>query len=344
MTRTPSAVDTLAFPVLIADIGGTNARFALVRDSGAGVAPVVQAHTASHVDPIEAIVGLGLADGPDRPRSAIMALAAPVTGDEVRLTNCPWTIRPLDLIRRLGLDQVILLNDFEAQALALPSLRLTEDHAELLPIGGGEAVAEAGMVVIGPGTGLGVASLVRAVGRWIPIPGEGGHVSLGPETDDELPVWAHIERIGGRVTAETILSGSGMLRLARAVSAARGIACPFEAPEAITAAADGGDALATAVLRLFARCLGRVAGDFALVSLARGGVYIAGGIPQKIERFLTDGTFRTAFEAKAPHTALVARMPTYLVRHPQAALVGLAAFARRPADYGLELDGRFWRR
>lgn len=344
MNRTPSAVDSIPFPVLIADIGGTNARFALIRDAGHGLDRVTQVQTARHADPIDSIASLGLAGGSDRPRTAIMALAAPVTGDEVRLTNCPWTIRPLDLIRRLGLDQVILLNDFEAQALALPSLRLTEDHSEILPIGGGEPVHEAGMVVIGPGTGLGVASLVRAVGRWIPIPGEGGHVSLGPESDDELPVWAHLERIGGRVTAETILSGSGMLRLARAVAAARGVACPFAAPEAITAAADFGDALALEVLRLFARCLGRVAGDFALVSLARGGVYIAGGIPKKIERFLTDGTFRAAFEAKAPHTALVARMPTYLVRHPQAALVGLAAFARRPNDYGLELDGRFWPR
>lgn len=344
MKSPPSAVDTVPFPVLIADIGGTNARFAFVRDTGPGLEHVAQVQTARHADPIDAIASLGLAEGADRPRSAIMALAAPVTGDEVRLTNCPWTIRPLDLIRRLGLEQVILLNDFEAQALALPSLRRTDDHDELLPIGGGEPVPEAGMVVIGPGTGLGVASLVRAVGRWIPIPGEGGHVSLGPESDDELPIWAHLERIGGRVTAETVLSGSGMLRLARAVSAACGVACPFPAPEAITAAADAGDDLARSVLRLFARCLGRVAGDFALVSLARGGVYIAGGIPQKIERYLTDGTFRAAFEAKAPHSALVTRMPTYLVRHPQAALVGLAAFARCPTDYGLELDGRVWRR
>ncbi|KPL54075.1 glucokinase [Prosthecomicrobium hirschii] len=332
--------DSFPFPVLVADIGGTNARFALIADRGADIAGFRTVHTADFADPIAAIESLGHVD--PAPRSAVMALAAPVTGDEVALTNCPWVIRPRAMIERLGLDDVLLINDFEAQALALPSLKL--DGADLIQIGGGTERASATKVVVGPGTGLGVATLVHALGLWIPVPGEGGHVSLGPEAPDETPVWAAIERIGGRVTGETILSGSGMLRLARAVAAARGLPCPYRHPEEVTAGAEAGEAIGVETLRLFARSLGRIAGDFALSSLARGGVYIAGGIPQKIERFLTDGTFRAAFEAKAPHAALVAGIPTYLVRHPRAALVGLAAYAAHPERYGLDLEGRHWRR
>lgn len=327
------------FPVLVADIGGTNARFALVTgpEADAIVFPTVQ--TARFPDPIAAIESLGLGGTARAPKTAIMAVAGPVTGDRVLLTNCPWTVAPRAMIERLGLSEVVLINDFEAQALSLPSLA----GADVLQIGGGAPLADAAKVVLGPGTGLGVATLVHALGRWIPIPGEGGHVELAPFDARDYAVWPHIERTGGRVTAETVLSGSGLLRLARAVAAADGVPCRFDAQQAVTEAALAGDPDAVETLNLFARALGRVAGDFALASLARGGVYIAGGVSLKIERFLTEGPFRAAFEAKAPHAALVASIPTYLVKHPNPALLGLGAFARAPHRFALELGGRHWR-
>lgn len=341
MPDTPAAA--LPFPVLIADIGGTNARFAVVPAPGAAPERFVSLPTAGFADPIAAIESLGLAAAGLAPKSAVMALAAPITGDSVTLTNCPWTIEPKRMIERLGLDRVVLLNDFEALALALPDLAGLRGTEDVVPLGGGAAREEAAMVVIGPGTGLGVAILIHAMGRWIPVPGEGGHVDLAPHGERETAVWRHVERIGGRVTAETILSGGGLLRLARAVAAADGLLCPHATPEAVTAGAEAGEPVAVETVTIFARALGRLAGDFALTSLARGGVFVAGGVSLKIERRLTDGTFRKAFEDKAPHGALVAGIPTWLVRHPRAAHVGLAAFANDPDRFGVDLTGRVWR-
>jgi glucokinase len=332
-------LDRLAFPVLVADIGGTNARFAVLEDADTDLRAFPFVPTAGFAGPIEAIASLGLDAAGLRPRSAVIAIAAPVTGDEMHLTNCPWTIAPNDMIARLGLGDVVVINDFEALALSLPSLA----GDDLLPIGGGIALPNHAMTVIGPGTGLGVATMIRAAGLWVPVPGEGGHVSLGPETDRDYAIWPHVEKIDGRVSAEQVLSGGGILRLARAVAMADGIRCSFDSPEAVTGAAEAGDPLATETLATFARALGRVAGDFALASLARGGVYIAGGVSLKVRRFLTDGSFRAAFENKAPHSALVGSIPTWLIQHPRPALVGLGAYARAPQDFALETDGRRWR-
>ncbi len=339
MTAHPAAF-TPAFPVLVADIGGTNARFALVNSatSPSLIFPIIA--TARFADPIDAIESLAAEASWVAPRSAILAIAGPVTGDEVPLTNCPWTVAPKRMIAQLGLEDVVLVNDFEAQALALPSL----GAEDVLKIGGGESLHNAPMAVLGPGTGLGVASMIQAGGVWFPVPGEGGHVSLGPETARDFEIWPHIEPLDGRVTAEHILSGSGILRLARAIAAADRVACPYASPEAVTEGAEGGEPLAVETLETFARLLGRLAGDMALVALARGGVFIAGGVSLKIQRFLTDGAFRRAFEDKAPHRGLVAGIPTYLVTHPRPALVGLAGYASAPQLFALELDGRRWRR
>jgi glucokinase len=233
---------------------------------------------------------------------------------------------------------VILVNDFEAQALALPSL--TSEH--LLQIGGGTMLPEAPKVVIGPGTGLGVAILARAAGMWIPLPGEGGHVTLAPETDRDFAIWKHLSGVEGRVTAESVLSGPGILNLYRAVAAADDLIPSHDTPQSVTQAAKDGDPTAMETLDLFAMHLGCVAGDFALTALARGGVFLAGGVSAKVEFALTTGIFRDAFEAKPPHRALAASIPTFLVTHDKPALIGLAAYARKPADYGVDLKGRLW--
>lgn len=330
----------LKFPILIGDIGGTNARFALLVDSSTEPKhfPVVQTADFATLD--EAIRTTILESSPVRPRSAVLAIAAPVDGDEIELTNCHWVVRPKKMARSLGLEDIVVLNDFEAQALAVVSIG--EEHLE--QIGGGAPEANAGRVVLGPGTGLGVAGLVHAGHTWIPVPGEGGHMDIGPRTKRDREVFPHLEPIDGRISGEQILCGRGLVNIYRAVAKAEGKPANMNLPAEITAAAlEESDAMAHEALSIFVTCLGRVAGDLALVFMSKGGVYLTGGIAQKILPALKTGMFRAAFEDKAPHRALMQAMPVYVITHPLAALAGLAAYGRTPSRFGVETAGRRWK-
>jgi glucokinase len=330
---------TLKFPVLIGDIGGTNARFAILVDAFAEPKqfPIVQ--TASF-DTIDDAIQTAILDKTSiLPRSAVLAVAGPVDGDEIELTNCNWVVKPRQMFETLGLDEVLVLNDFEAQALAV--VALGREHME--QIGGDEPDEAAGRVVMGPGTGLGVAGLVHSRNTWIPVPGEGGHVDIGPRSERDFAIFPHIERIERRISAEQILCGRGLVNLYRAVALADAVAPRFTTPAEITSAAlAGSDGVAREALDVFVTCLGRLAGDLALVFMSRGGVYLTGGIAQKIVPALKAGGFRAAFEDKAPHSELVREMPVFVITHPLAALAGLAAYARTPARFGVETDGRHW--
>lgn len=329
----------LEFPILIGDIGGTNARFSIVPDaeSGADEPQIVQTASFATID--EAIDAV-LQRGSIRPKSAVLAVAGPVESDEIQLTNCPWVVRPRQMLANLGLSDIVVLNDFEAQALAV--VALGEEHME--KIGGGTPEPNAGRVVLGPGTGLGVAGLVYALRHWIPVPGEGGHMDIGPRTPRDFEVFPHIEKIDGRISGEQILCGRGLVNVYRAVARADGKPAPFTLPAEITAAALGkSDPVAEEALALFVTCLGRTAGDLALVFMSRGGVFLTGGIAQKIVPALKDGAFRAAFEDKAPHSELLRSMPVYVITHPLAALAGLAAYARTPSLFGVQTNGRRWR-
>lgn len=326
------------FPVLVADIGGTNARFALVRDANSPAIHSAQTATADHPNISDAIRKSLAVSGLEAPKTAIIAVAGPVTGDAIPLTNADWVIEPRKMIADLGLQTVIVVNDFEAQALALPGL----SGADIEQIGGGSIREASTKFVLGPGTGLGAAALIHAANTWIPVPGEGGHVELGPVSPEEFRIWSHIEQVGGRLGAEQILSGTGMPRLARGVTAAMNMDRAFANAADITKAAEAGDPVGVTTLQIFARALGRVAGDFALTLLARGGVYLTGGVTPRIGSFLTDGAFRAAFEAKAPHDRLMASIPTFIIRHDNPALEGLAAFARHPDWFAVDMTGRRW--
>jgi glucokinase len=330
----------LRFPILIGDIGGTNARFAIVVDasSEAGEPTIVQ--TANYATIDEAIQAAVLDRSTVRPNSAVLAVAGPVDSEEIELTNCPWIVKPRQMFASLGLSDIVVLNDFEAQALAV--VALGEEHME--KIGGGVPEANAGRVVLGPGTGLGVAGLVHALRHWIPVPGEGGHMDIGPRSARDFEVFPHIETLEGRVSGEQILSGRGLLNVYRAVAIADGKPFPFATPAEVTAAALAKtDPVAQEALEIFVTCLGRTAGDLALVFMSRGGVFLTGGIAQKIVPALKAGNFRAAFEDKAPHSDLMRTMPVYVITHPLAALLGLAAYARNPSLFGVQTDGRRWR-
>ncbi|CAN5291202.1 glucokinase [soil metagenome] len=333
-------LDALPFPALIGDVGGTNARFSLIADPQAPAERFPTAHTADYATIDDAIEATVLAKTKLRPKSALLALAGPITGEQVPLTNCPWVVEPRKSVKRFGLSEMILLNDFEAQSLSLPGL----GAADLDPVGGGEIAEDRARVVIGPGTGLGAGAMIRARDIWIPVPGEGGHIGLGPITKRELAIWPHVEREGPRVSGETILCGAGMLRLYRAIAANDGVAAELDTPAAVTAAGLAGkDRQATETLEIFAAQLGRIAGDIALIYMAYGGVYLAGGITTRIAPVLKAGGFRAAFIDKWPHEKLMERMATAIIVKEDAALAGIADFARAPGRFGVELGGRRWR-
>lgn len=340
MTTAEGFLDHLPFPILIGDIGGTNARFALVNSADAAIERLPNVHTAAYPN-IDDAIDQALPKGANgQPRSAVLALAGPIAGDRVPLTNSDWVVEPRELIRRFGLAEVVLINDFEAQSLALPDLA----PGDISQIGGGEVSPGRARAVIGPGTGLGAGALVHARGVWVPVPGEGGHIGLGPFTKRDLEIWPHVERHGPRVSAETLLCGAGMVRLYRAVAASDGVPARLDAPEEVTQQGLAGtDPQARETLMLFAEHLGRAAGDIALVFMAYGGVYLAGGITARIEPVLRAGGFRDAFLDKWPHQKLMERMATAIITKPDAALTGIAAFARAPKRFGVELDGRRWR-
>jgi glucokinase len=340
MATSPSAIDPIAFPVLIGDIGGTNARFALIAEREAPLQSFPPVVTAEYPDIETAIEATVLARAERKLRSAIIDVAGPITGDAVPLTNAHWVLKPDDIMRRTGMADVILLNDFEALAMALTAL----GTGDLEPIGSGAAGASGAKVVLGPGTGLGVGALVDAGGLMVPVPGEGGHVALGPDEADEFPLWTNIEPEHGRISAEALLCGRGLVRLYRAVARTEGVEPVHAKPPEITSAAlTGSDPVASRTLSLYARLLGRLAGDMALVFMARGGAYIGGGISPRILPFLREGGFRRAFEAKAPHQAVMATIPTWVITRDNPAMPGLAAFAREPGRFGVTLEGRRWR-
>ncbi len=268
-------------------------------------------------------------------------MAGPVQGDEIPLTNCDWVIRPKTMIANLGIEDVLVINDFEAQALAIADV--ADEHRET--IGETRDSMAASRAVLGPGTGLGVAGLIHTQHQWIPVPGEGGHIDLGPRTERDLQIWPHLEAIEGRISAEQIICGRGLQNLYHAICKVDGVEPSLKEPADITThALAGTNAQAEETLTLFVTYLGRLAGDIAMIFMARGGVYLSGGISQKILPALQKPEFRAAFEDKAPHSEMMKTIPTHVVVNPLAALSGLAAYARKPSSFGLATDGRRWRR
>lgn len=328
------------FPVLVGDIGGTNARFLVLADANAEPHEFAVLKTADYATIDDAIKSAVLEQSPVKPRSVILAVAGPVESDEIDLTNCDWVVRPKNMIADLGFEDVTVLNDFEAQALAV--VALNGEHME--QIGGKTETVDATRVVLGPGTGLGVAGLVHTKKAWVPVPGEGGHVDIGPRSKRDYEIFPHIETIEGRIAGEQILSGRGLRNLYVAICTADKVTPTLETPPDITAAGlEGSNPQAVETLELFATYLGRLAGDMALVFMAHGGVYLSGGIPQRILPALKSGAFRAAFEDKAPHKAIMGDIPIHVITYPLAALSGLSAFARTPERFEVATEGRRWR-
>jgi glucokinase len=326
-----------AYPWLVADVGGTNARFGTVAGPGAAVEDVRVLSVAGHAGPAAAVRAYlaGADAGRPAPKSAAFALATALDGDRIELTNGAWSFSRSQTQAELGLQTLLCLNDFEAQALSLPKLGAHQLRAWDAPPPAAQNVAVGTVLaVIGPGTGLGVGGVVRAPGRWLALPGEGGHATLAPADDFESAVLSQARREFPHVSAERFLSGIGLPVLCRAVASVLGQGEEVAAltTEQIVARGLSGESPACRrTLDVFCAMLGGFAGNVALTLGSRGGVFIGGGIvPRLGERFF-QSEFRRRFEAKGRFQSFLAGIPTALITDTLAALSG-AAMALEQAD------------
>lgn len=313
-------------PVLVADIGGTYSRFAVVDDAPIPSAPAALRKVDNDRYPdLGAAIAAYLADAGVRPGRAVLAVAGPIAGDQVRMTNRDWSFSAAALARQHGLARVEVVNDFVALARALPYLR----QDELTPIGEAALQPDRTKLAVGPGTGLGVAGLLHHEGRWIGLPSEAGHMSFAAGDSREAELFAVLQPRIGRIAAETVVSGMGLSHLDGALAMLDGAAGPLREPAAIVAAAERGEIRAREAIDVMLIMLARFASDMALVFLARGGVYFAGGVLAHIAKFVDPGSFRARFTDKdEPHGSVLADIATVLVAvDDQPALRGCAAIA-----------------
>ncbi len=257
-------------------------------------------------------------------RDAVLAVATPVTSDWVALTNSPWAFSIRESQSALGLDRLEVINDFTAQALAVPWLT-AEERSQ---IGSGAPVPGHVVGIIGPGTGLGVGGLVPMGDRWQPIPGEGGHVSFVVHDEVEAAILAQLQKRFGHVSNERVLSGPGLVNLAVALAALEGETLAVVDPQAVVEAArTGGCRFCRAALERFSSLLGGAAGDLALTLGARGGIYIGGGLVERLGQLFDEARFRAGFVAKGRLAYFLEPIPTYLITHTEPGLLGAAALS-----------------
>ena len=307
---------------LLADIGGTNARFALLHGGRIGaplVLPVagfatVEAALAEALSRLAPAGGVGV---------AVLALAGPVLEEPVRLTNAPWAVSRAALAARFGFARVVLVNDFEVLAHALPHLAA----ADLVAIGGGTAAPDAPMLVLGPGTGLGAAALIPGPQGPRAVPTEGGHIGLAPADAAQDAMVAALRARCGRAGAEEALSGRGLAALHAILAEQRGAALPVRDAAQVIAAAETCP-VAAAACAMFLALLAGYAGDMALAWGARGGVFLAGGILPRLLGRLDPAAFRAGFDSKPPMQHYLSAIPLAVVTHPMPAFPGLASLAR----------------
>ena len=318
--------------VLLGDIGGTNARFALARLHDAPMLdhdsirtcavadfPSLAAAAAHYLDAIAVKV-----------RRAVFAVAGRVEGDVARLTNHPWVISASRVREALGLDALHLVNDFVAQSMAV---RLLQPQ-DVVPIGAplweASASASRTYAVVGPGTGLGVGGLLIRDERWFPLATEGGHASFAPGTPEEIAILERLSQDYGRVSNERLVSGAGLVNVHRALSGIADADPGKLQPEDVTARAAAGDRRCQHAISIFCSVFGAIAGDLVLTLGAWDGVFLSGGLVGPLLPALQHSGFRQRFESKGRYAPAMARVPTLAIVHAYPGLLGAAALAADP--------------
>jgi len=304
-------MNTASHPRLLGDIGGTNARFAWQDAPDAPAIDVANYGCAEHPTLLDAIRCYLSDHAKPVPYGCAIGIANPITGDTVQMTNHHWSFSITELQHHLGVARIAVINDFTALALALPSLK----QHELRQIGAGSVVTGAPLAVLGAGTGLGVSGLLpRAGGGFVPIEGEGGHVTLAATDAYEAEVLARLRDHFGHVSAERVLSGPGLVNLHRAVCEVAGHPAEvLTAPDILARAAAASDRRCVDTRVLFCAFLGSVAGNLALTLGSRGGVYIGGGIAPRMLDALDASDFRARFEGKGRFQSYLQAIPTFVI-------------------------------
>src|SRR5713101_9979387 len=321
-TEQPAPQGTIGTTWLVGDVGATNARFGLVAPDGAVLhsSNFACADFAEIGDALDAY--LAMRGNLAMPRLGALAIAALITGDQIRMTNHPWSFSIAALRGRFGLERLVAINDFTAVALALP--RLTA--GDRMAVGGGAPVEGRPIGVLGPGSGLGVSGLIPAGSGWVPLAGEGGHVTMAAANERESAVLELMRRGFDHVSAERCLSGPGLVNLYNSLAALDRVpAAPYPAAQITDLETGMRDPLCREATAMFCAMLGTFAGNLALTLGAQGGVYIAGGIVPRLGQRFARSLFRERFEAKGRMGALLAVIPSYVVTHQLPAFLGCAA-------------------
>jgi glucokinase len=323
-------------PVLAGDIGGTKTNLGLfVFGKTRPIAEVGVEFSSRDAGSLEAIVAQMLELYPAKIKTACFGIAGPVIDGECRTTNLPWIVSEKKLRRRFGWQQVRLLNDLSATAIAVPMLT----HRELKPLNTVRTRKDQNIGLVAPGTGLGLAQLVYHDGLYLPVASEGGHASFAPSDANEIDLWRFLHARFGHVSMERVLSGQGLVNIYDWLKSSR----DFKESHVIQAAMrksdaarvisenaiNGHDPLCRAALQRFCRIFGSIAGDLALTGLATGGIFLGGGIPPKILPMLERGHFMSAFLAKGRFKALMEKIPVRVILNDRAALLGAAHYALR---------------
>ena len=307
---------------LLADIGGTNIRFALVHEGSSEPQQAVNMLCADFRGLEEAARHYLREAGVASVSEAAFDVATAVTGDFIKLTNSPWAFSIEQTRRALGLQRLIVINDFTALALSLPSIQ----PSELRKVGGGAGVSGAPLGLIGAGTGLGVSALIGRDSRWIPIQGEGGHTAFSPMDEREDGVLAVLRERYGHVSTERVCSGPGVVNIYESLCALDHVVVKALKPEQVAEAGlNGSDPQCAEALQMFCAILGTAAANLVITLGARGGLYIGGGIVPRLGDYFVGSPFRARFEHKGRFSKYMAEVPAWVILAENPALQGLAA-------------------
>jgi glucokinase len=304
---------------LVADIGGTNARFALVADDTSVAIEPRNLRCAEYATIADAALAYLDQVALGKPYQAAISIASPVTGDAIDMTNHSWSFSVSETRAALGLRHLKVLNDYTALALALPGLR----DDQRLQVGEGQGLAGHPIAVLGPGTGLGVSGVVPSGNHWLPLEGEGGHVSYGPLNVREQTIIEVIRERLEHVSAESLVSGRGLSLIYEVITRLdQGAGVKLTPGEVSQRALELDCPAAIETLSIFCNILGTIAGNLALTLGARGGVYIGGGIILRIVDFFSRSGFRQRFEKHGRLTPYLRGIPTYVIDTDYPALAG----------------------
>lgn len=325
-TRTLLPQEGSSAPRLLADIGGTNARFALEQANG-HIAAVSVLPCKSYLTISDAISAYLASDeaqlyGAKYVRLAAFAIANPVDGDYVRMTNHHWQFS-IDAVRRdFGFDSLLVVNDFKALAMALPYLGIED----LMQVGTGHPRANSVMALVGVGTGVGVSALIPSDSGWVALDSEGGHATFTPANEREIAILRHAWREHDHVSAERLMAGIGLDLMYRAIAELRGQpAQPLSVPDILARAMNNECALCDETVECFCEILGTLAGNLALTFGAKGGIYIGGGIVPRLGRRFVESGFRQRFEHKGRFSSYLQDIPTYVITADYPAFFGVSA-------------------